>query len=45
MCRARPVTGQMFLEINGVGAMKNEKYGPLFTALIREHEAETAGIG
>jgi hypothetical protein len=30
----------MFLEISGVGTVKNEKYGPLFTALIREHEEE-----
>ncbi|GHT56877.1 ATP-dependent DNA helicase RecQ [Spirochaetia bacterium] len=45
MCRKRPVTERMFLEISGVGAVKNEKYGPLFTALIREHEEETAVIG
>jgi ATP-dependent DNA helicase RecQ len=45
MCRKRPVTEGMFLEISGVGAVKNEKYGPLFTALIREYEEEIAVIG
>jgi ATP-dependent DNA helicase RecQ len=40
MCRKRPMTERMFLEISGVGAMKNEKYGPAFLTLIREHEAE-----
>ncbi|GHV60785.1 ATP-dependent DNA helicase RecQ [Spirochaetia bacterium] len=45
MCRKRPVTERMFMEISGVGAVKNEKYGPIFTALIREHEEETALIG
>ncbi|GHU54927.1 ATP-dependent DNA helicase RecQ [Spirochaetia bacterium] len=44
MCRKRPVTERMFREISGVGAIKNEKYGPLFTALIREHEKEIIDI-
>ncbi|GHV46373.1 ATP-dependent DNA helicase RecQ [Spirochaetia bacterium] len=45
MCRKRPVTERMFLEISGVGAVKNEKYGAAFVDLIREHQAETVDIG
>jgi ATP-dependent DNA helicase RecQ len=37
MCRKRPVNEGMFLEVSGVGAMKNEKYGPAFISLIREY--------
>jgi ATP-dependent DNA helicase RecQ len=36
MCRKRPVSRVQFFEINGVGAVKLEKYGEVFTALIRE---------
>jgi ATP-dependent DNA helicase RecQ len=38
MCRRRPITGEAFLEISGVGTAKLEKYGEDFTRLIREHE-------
>jgi ATP-dependent DNA helicase RecQ len=38
MCHKRPVTERMFREVSGVGAMKSEKYGPAFIALIREHD-------
>jgi ATP-dependent DNA helicase RecQ len=35
MCRKRPLTGEQFLNINGVGAVKLEKYGEAFMAVIR----------
>jgi ATP-dependent DNA helicase RecQ len=37
MCRRLPVTPEAFLEVSGVGSVKMEKYGPAFTALIRDH--------
>jgi ATP-dependent DNA helicase RecQ len=37
MCRRRPLTAEQFREIIGVGDLKLEKYGAVFTALIREH--------
>jgi ATP-dependent DNA helicase RecQ len=37
MCRKRPVTGDQFLTVSGVGAAKLEKYGEVFTRLIREY--------
>ncbi|MDR3342469.1 MAG: DNA helicase RecQ [Treponema sp.] len=41
MCRKLPVTPAMFLEVAGVGEVKNKKYGPVFTALIREYTGYT----
>jgi ATP-dependent DNA helicase RecQ len=35
MCRKRPCTGEQFLKVNGVGAVKLEKYGEAFMAIIR----------
>ncbi len=40
MCRKKPKNRREFLDISGVGEIKMEKYGDLFTALIREHEGE-----
>jgi ATP-dependent DNA helicase RecQ len=40
MCRKRPLTGEEFLEVSGVGKVKMEKYGGAFTALIREYVSE-----
>jgi ATP-dependent DNA helicase RecQ len=38
MCRKMPQTPEQFLHVSGVGAIKMEKYGSLFTGLIREYE-------
>jgi ATP-dependent DNA helicase RecQ len=40
MCRKRPVTGDQFLAVSGVGTAKLEKYGEVFTRLIREYGKE-----
>jgi ATP-dependent DNA helicase RecQ len=37
MCRKKPVSLVHFSGVNGVGQIKLEKYGEVFTALIREH--------
>jgi len=37
MCRKKPVSLIQFSTVNGVGNVKLEKYGEIFTALIREH--------
>jgi ATP-dependent DNA helicase RecQ len=42
MCRKKPVSLIQFSGVNGVGEVKLEKYGELFTALIRNY---TAGGG
>ncbi|MDR2194563.1 MAG: DNA helicase RecQ [Treponema sp.] len=41
MCRKKPVTTQEFLHISGVGAIKMNKYGKAFTALIRDYTASS----
>ncbi|MDR0375693.1 MAG: DNA helicase RecQ [Treponema sp.] len=38
MCRRKPVDKREFLQISGVGEIKMEKYGDMFTALIREYK-------
>jgi len=38
MCRKKPVSLVQFSGVNGVGSVKLEKYGNVFTRLIREHE-------
>jgi ATP-dependent DNA helicase RecQ len=40
MCRKMPVSPETFSAVTGVGAVKSEKYGPLFTGLIREYTEE-----
>jgi ATP-dependent DNA helicase RecQ len=40
MCRRRPRNAKEFLGVNGVGAVKLEKYGDAFMAVIRECEEE-----
>jgi ATP-dependent DNA helicase RecQ len=42
MCRKKPVSLIQFSGVNGVGEVKLEKYGELFTTLIRNY---TAGGG
>jgi ATP-dependent DNA helicase RecQ len=37
MCRKLPVTHEAFQRVSGVGAVKREKYGAAFTALIRDY--------
>ncbi|MDR1862905.1 MAG: DNA helicase RecQ [Treponema sp.] len=37
MCRKQPLTDDRFLNITGVGAVKLEKYGAAFMAVIREY--------
>jgi ATP-dependent DNA helicase RecQ len=37
ICRKRPLNREQFLGVSGVGPAKLEKYGDLFTALIRAH--------
>jgi ATP-dependent DNA helicase RecQ len=37
MCRKKPVTLPQFADVNGVGAVKLEKYGAMFTILIRDY--------
>ena len=37
MCRKRPVSLVQFSGVNGVGQVKLQKYGEIFTALIRNH--------
>jgi ATP-dependent DNA helicase RecQ len=32
-----PVNPEQFLTVSGVGKVKMEKYGEIFTGLIREH--------
>jgi ATP-dependent DNA helicase RecQ len=44
MCRKRPVSKELFLEVSGVGRVKMEKYGDDFTRLIQEHEADRENI-
>ncbi|MDR2094456.1 MAG: DNA helicase RecQ [Treponema sp.] len=38
MCRKMPVNTEQFLTVSGVGEVKMEKYGEVFTGLIREHK-------
>ena len=38
MCARRPKTAEEFLEVNGVGANKLEKYGEAFLSAIRDFE-------
>ncbi|MDR1108052.1 MAG: DNA helicase RecQ [Spirochaetaceae bacterium] len=38
MCRKQPETREQFLSVSGVGAVKMEKYGDLFTGLIQEYK-------
>lgn len=38
MCARRPKTPEEFLEVNGVGANKLEKYGEAFLSAIQSHE-------
>ncbi|MDR2941493.1 MAG: DNA helicase RecQ [Treponema sp.] len=40
MCRKKPVSLVQFSGVNGVGSVKLEKYGEIFTDLIREHCGE-----
>jgi ATP-dependent DNA helicase RecQ len=37
MCRKRPQNPEQFLSVAGVGAVKLEKYGDAFLAVIREY--------
>jgi ATP-dependent DNA helicase RecQ len=37
MCRKQPCTGEQFLNVNGVGAVKLDKYGKDFMAVIRDY--------
>jgi len=37
MCRKKPVTLPQFSEVTGVGEVKREKYGAMFTILIRDY--------
>jgi len=37
MCRKKPVSIVQFSKIIGVGSVKLEKYGEIFTSLIRDH--------
>ena len=37
MCRKKPVTLPQFSDVTGVGEVKREKYGEVFTALIRDY--------
>jgi len=37
MCRKKPVSASQFSGVNGVGQVKLEKYGELFTGVIRDH--------
>jgi ATP-dependent DNA helicase RecQ len=39
MCGKMPVNPEQFLTVSGVGQVKREKYGEVFTGLIREHIA------
>jgi ATP-dependent DNA helicase RecQ len=40
MCRKRPRTREQFLNVAGVGAVKLEKYGDAFMAVIRDYGGE-----
>jgi len=40
MCRKKPVSLVQFSGVNGVGSVKLEKYGEVFTRLIMEHEGK-----
>ena len=37
LCRRRPTTPEEFLEVNGVGAVKLERFGEAFLAAISDH--------
>jgi len=37
MCRKKPVSPVQFSAVNGVGSVKLEKYGEIFTKLIRDY--------
>jgi ATP-dependent DNA helicase RecQ len=41
MCRKKPVSLVQFSAVNGVGSVKLEKYGEIFTNLIREYANST----
>lgn len=41
MCRKMPLNPEQFLGVSGVGKVKMEKYGEIFTRLIREHRSHT----
>jgi ATP-dependent DNA helicase RecQ len=38
ICRKMPVNMEQFLTVSGVGMVKMEKYGEVFTGLVREHK-------
>jgi len=40
MCRKKPVSLVQFSGVNGVGQVKLEKYGEVFTWLIRNYVGE-----
>lgn len=40
MCEKRPKTAEEFLEVNGVGRARLERYGEEFMRLIREYDGE-----
>jgi ATP-dependent DNA helicase RecQ len=42
MCRKLPKTLEEFPRVSGVGQVKTEKYGPVFTGLIREYLEKTS---
>lgn len=41
MCRLRPETRADFLGVSGVGAVKLEKFGDAFLAVIQKHRSST----
>jgi ATP-dependent DNA helicase RecQ len=41
MCRKMPLNPEQFLAVSGVGMVKMEKYGEVFTRLVREHRSQT----
>ncbi|MDR0590017.1 MAG: DNA helicase RecQ [Spirochaetaceae bacterium] len=43
MCRKLPKTPEQFLAVSGVGSVKMEKYGDLFTDLIKDYTKTTPG--
>ncbi|MCL2094008.1 MAG: RecQ family ATP-dependent DNA helicase [Treponema sp.] len=44
MCRKKPLSPAQFSMVSGVGQVKREKYGQTFTALIKEHLAQTRAL-
>jgi ATP-dependent DNA helicase RecQ len=41
MCRKMPLNPEQFLAVSGVGKVKMEKYGEVFTRQVREHRSQT----